>query len=94
MARTLNPSAAPVAYGPVAKALHWTIAALIVVAGILGLLHDSWPKATQAFWINIHAVIGLLILALVAARIWWRLRHAPPDLPPDVGEFSARLSYP
>jgi cytochrome b561 len=94
MARTLNPSTGPVAYGPVAMALHWAIAALIVVAGILGLLHDSWPKATQAFWINIHAVTGLLILALVAARIWWRLRHTPPDLPPDVGEFSARLSYP
>jgi cytochrome b561 len=94
MARTRNPSAGPAAYGPIAMALHWTIAALIVVAGILGLLHDSWPRATQAFWINVHAIVGLSILMLVAARIRWRLRHTPPDLPPDVGEFSARLSYP
>jgi len=81
-------------YGGGAIGLHWTMAALIVVVSVLGLLHDSWPHATQAFWINIHAMVGLAILALVIGRLWWRMAHRPPDLPPHVGEFSRRLSYP
>ena len=44
-----------------AIAIHWVMALLIVGVGILGLLHDSWPKRTQAFWINIHALLGLLV---------------------------------
>jgi cytochrome b561 len=81
-------------YGNGAIGFHWVMVALIVVVGVLGLLHDSWPKSTQDFWINIHAMIGLTVWALVIARLWWRSTHTPPDLPPDVGEFSRRLSYP
>jgi cytochrome b561 len=67
---------------------------LIVCVGVLGLLHDSWPKKSQAFWINTHALCGLLVWLLLIARLWWRIRHAPPALPADVGEFSRRLSGP
>jgi cytochrome b561 len=81
-------------YGNGAIGFHWVMVLLIVVVGVLGLLHDSWPKSTQSFWINIHAMIGLTVWALVIARLWWRRTHTPPDLPPDVGEFSRRLSYP
>ena len=85
---------APARYGSGAIAFHWVMAALIVVVGVLGLLHDSWPKSTQGFWINIHALVGLLVWVLVMARFWWRRTHVPPDLPPDIGEFSRRWSYP
>jgi hypothetical protein len=68
-------------YGRGAIAFHWMVAALVVGVGTLGLLHDSWPKRTQAFWINIHALCGLLLWMLVMARFWWRMRHAPPKLP-------------
>jgi cytochrome b561 len=81
-------------YAGVAIFHHWVMAALIVVVGVLGLLHDSWPRSTQAQWINIHAVIGLVVFVLLILRLAWRLRHRPPDLPPDVGEFSRRTSYP
>ena len=81
-------------YGPVAIALHWAVFLLVVAVGWLGLLHDDWPRATQAFWINIHALLGLLMFALVLTRIAWRRTHTPPDLPPDVGEFSRRRSHP
>jgi hypothetical protein len=36
-----------------AIAFHWTMAVLIVAVGVLGLLHDSWSKGTQAFWISL-----------------------------------------
>jgi len=81
-------------YGSGAIAFHWVMVLLIVVVGILGLLHDSWPKRTQSFWINIHALIGLLVWLLVIARFWWRRRHPPPSLPPGIGALARRLSAP
>jgi cytochrome b561 len=70
------------------------MAVLIIVVGVLGLLHDSWPKETASFWINIHVMLGLLVWILVIARLWWRSQHPPPALSPAAGEFSRRLSGP
>jgi cytochrome b561 len=89
---SLYPGTRAERYGSGAIAFHWCTVLLIVWVGILGLMHDSWPKGTQAFWINMHAQSGLLLWALVVARFWWRTAHAPPPLPPDTGEFSRRLS--
>jgi cytochrome b561 len=76
-----------------AMALHWIMAVLIVVVGVLGLLHDSWPRRSQAFWINAHALIGLLVWVLIVLRLWWRRSHPPPALPPEIGVLPRRLSY-
>jgi len=65
---------------------------LVVIAGILGLLHDSWPKQTQAFWINVHSLIGLSLWLVLVARFVYRLRHSPPTLPAKIGAFSRRFS--
>ena len=89
---SLQPLPAAARYGSGAIAFHWSMFVLVVVVGILGLLHDDWPKQTQAFWINVHAMIGLLLWCLLIARIGWRIRHAPPDLPADVGALSRRSS--
>jgi len=43
------PARAELRYDRVAIALHWIMAALIVVVGVLGLLHDSWPRHSQDF---------------------------------------------
>jgi cytochrome b561 len=56
-------------YRSAAIALHWVIFGLVVVVGVLGLLHDSWPKQTQASWINVHALIGILLWMLLIARL-------------------------
>jgi cytochrome b561 len=81
-------------YDSGAIAFHWTMVVLVVWVGVLGLLHDSWPRRTQTFWINIHALSGLLVWSLLIARFWWRRRHPPPALPPTVGEVSRRFSGP
>lgn len=75
-----------------AIAFHWLMFLLVAVVGTLGLLHDSWPKQTQRFWINIHALLGLLLWFTLMARFWWRSRHQPPPLMESVGEFSRRAS--
>ena len=76
-------------YDLTAIALHWLVLALVVCVGILGLLHDSWPKETQKFWINIHAIFGLALWFTLFARLWWRRGHRPPP-PVETGGALAR----
>lgn len=82
----------PDRYGSGAIAFHWSMFLLVACVGTLGLLHDSWPKQTQAFWINMHAVLGLLLWFTLMARFGWRARHRPPPLMESVGSFSRRAS--
>jgi cytochrome b561 len=89
-----HPASGIACYDNGAIAFHWTMAILIVVVGVLGLLHDSWPKGSSAFWINIHAILGLAVWVLVMARFGWRLTHKVPALPQDCGELSRRFSGP
>jgi cytochrome b561 len=90
----LHVGSGPSRYGLAAIALHWISVLFVVVVGVLGLLHDSWPRQTQGFWINVHAILGLLVWVLAIARISWRRRHPAPALPNDVGRLSHRLSGP
>jgi len=64
----------------------------VVCVGVLGLLHDSWPKQTQRFWINIHALLGLLLWFTLMARLLWRRGHQPPLPMESSGTFSRRTS--
>ena len=79
-------------YGAGAIAFHWVMFVLVIGVGILGLLHDSWSKATQPFWINVHAVCGLVLWLVLLARLRWRARHPPPPPPAEIGELSRRLA--
>src|SRR6202012_4359868 len=81
-------------YRPGAIAFHSTMFGLVVIVGILGLMHDSWPKKTQSFWINVHALIGILLWSVLLARLAYRLRHSPPALPEGLGSVSRTLSSP
>jgi len=71
-------------YGAGAMALHWIIAALIIVQLCLGwymneVLPDHSPAQDRVQ--DIHVTVGLSILILVLVRIGWRLAHRPPPLP-------------
>jgi cytochrome b561 len=79
-------------YGNAAIVFHWSMFALVVCVGILGLLHDSWPnKQSQRFWINIHALMGLGLWLLLFARLGWRLGHSPPPPAASGGPLQRRL---
>ncbi|MCW2315489.1 cytochrome b561 [Rhodoblastus acidophilus] len=75
-------------YTPTAKALHWAMAALIVVAAIIGIygavfLHygvDDAQTALKIQVITLHKNIATTTLFLIALRIVWRLTHQPPEL--------------
>ena len=71
-------------YTRVAIALHWLIG--LAVLGQIGfgfLLDDLAPRGTpaRAATINLHKSIGIVLFVLIAARLLWRLRHAPPAWP-------------
>jgi cytochrome b561 len=89
-----HPLAPGARYRTGAIVLHWTVFVLVVIVGTLGLLHDSWPEQTQAFWINVHALIGILLWLLLLARFGYRLRHTPPALPMGTGALARRYSSP
>lgn len=62
-------------YDAVARALHWSIAGLILVTFALGLTVDDFPRAWKHVVTETHKAIGLAILLLVLFRIVWRLAH-------------------
>jgi cytochrome b561 len=69
-------------YGPVAMALHWLLAAMIVGSLGVGLYMTGLPLSPGRIKLyNWHKWAGVAILLLSALRLLWRLRHAPPPLP-------------
>jgi len=62
-------------YGTTAKTLHWTIVALLIIQYAIGWLMPDvhgGPPGGPMTW---HISVGILILALIAARLAWRLTH-------------------
>lgn len=69
----------PQRYGAIAKALHWTIAVLVIVAWILGTVGEDLPRgAVRDTGEFIHMSAGLAILVLLIIRLIWRLSDPPP----------------
>jgi cytochrome b561 len=70
-------------YDPVARAVHWLVAALAVVVVALGLAIPGAPRETDSreLLMLLHRSVGLSILALMLFRALWRLGHKPPPLP-------------
>lgn len=88
--------AAVIRYSPVAIALHWAIAALIILTVPLGFYGARVDGTTAQLATNTHKSIGLSILALTLFRIAWRLSHPVPPLPQTMGwviRISARLTH-
>src|SRR4051812_13930481 len=82
-------------YGPVARVVHWTVAALAFVAVGLG-----WAMTTAArggdsreLLLFLHRSVGLLILGLMAFRIVWRLTHPPPPFPSGFPRIEAAAAH-
>lgn len=82
--------------GSVAQVLHWTTALLVVVLlgmGKMDLLAADHP-ASAGFMS--HGSLGVLVLALVAARLLWRLVSPALDLPATmtrIGRITARVMH-
>ena len=79
----------PPRYDRVAIALHWVVAILIAAVGAVGLMFDNVLHPAKAFWLNLHAIFGLVLFGFILARTTWRLTHPAPALPPGTSMITA-----
>lgn len=67
--------------------LHWLIG--LAVAGNIAIaeLTEDLAKPERKEWMGLHMSLGIVILLLTVARIWWRLRHRPPAMDPAIARW-------
>ncbi len=84
-------------YGIVAKSFHWIL--FLLIAGLIGfgLYMTSQTFTPEIFTLyKWHKTIGVLVLALVVARVVWRFVSPPPPLPantPPLERWAAHLTH-
>jgi cytochrome b561 len=98
----------PLVYSPVARALHWSIAALVLVTLPIGFImvdrEDAADKiadqaAKTAFeavtnqMFSWHKAIGVAILLLMIGRWIYRLMHGAPRSEPTLAAWEKGLSH-
>lgn len=85
----------PVAYDPVARALHWLIAGLAVIVVTIGWAMPDTPRNTPSreLLYLLHRSLGLCILVAMLFRAWWRRRRPPPPLPATLARLEAWMAH-
>jgi cytochrome b561 len=79
-------------YDVIAIALHLSVAGLVVVAFLLGLAVDTFPKEDAARVIDMHALIGLAVLVLAIGRLFWRMAHPAPEFPATISTLDRNVA--
>lgn len=79
-------------YSRVAIALHWTVAALILLNFPIGFFNEGIESRFGVSTMWLHKSIGLTVLLLSIGRLGWRLFHRPPPLPETVARWRASVS--
>jgi cytochrome b561 len=81
-------------YSPVAIALHWLVALLVIAAFTLGVTMVEMPGVTptKLRYFNYHKWIGVTVLALAVIRLLWRLSHPAPTLPASIPEWQRKIA--
>jgi len=84
-------------YTAVAQALHWIIAALIVVQFTLAWTADDLPLGMHKLALLArHKSFGMTVLVLAILRLGWRLFNPAPPLPGGMSKieiFVARATH-
>ena len=77
-------------YGAVARALHWLMAALLILQWFSG-------EESKAFGgMGFHFSLGLTLMLLVLVRLGWRVTHPappPPERSPNWERAIARVTH-
>ncbi|QVM93336.1 cytochrome b [Pseudomonas entomophila] len=71
----------PVAFHPLARLLHWLMAALILAMLFIGVAMVGDLSPRHPLLVELHKATGLALLALVVLRIALRLTLPHPPLP-------------
>ncbi len=76
-------------FGVLARWLHWSMALLIVGMVFVGAAMSDSVASWQPTAVKLHKWLGLTLLALVLIRLWNRVRHRAPALPPALPALQA-----
>ncbi|GHH47980.1 cytochrome b [[Pseudomonas] boreopolis] len=80
-------------WGGVSQLLHWLIALLILLLGIVGLTMGDLPKTPKYFWVyTAHKSLGITVLALAVVRLAWRLYAGAPRPEPGTPGWQERIA--
>jgi len=75
-------------YGAMPQALHWLTVLLVALVWALGRFDEVLPKGEpRDVALFVHISAGVAILALLVARVTWRLVDPSPQ--PEATEFGA-----
>jgi cytochrome b561 len=84
-------------WGSLAQFFHWTIVALIIVQGAVGLIMVELPRKPNIIPIySLHKSIGMTVLLLAVLRLAWRAldaHPADPDGMPRAQVIAARAGH-
>lgn len=82
-------------YGWVARMLHWSIAILFLSLIPMGIFASIIPEDTpyrNAYYV-VHKTLGVIVLALVIARIIWHRISPPPALEPSLKPTEKKAAH-
>ena len=78
---------------PIAKGLHWLMAALLLGLLALGLYMTDLPLSPEKLLLySWHKWLGVSAFLLLWCRLLWRLTHRAPAAPEGVSAGMARLA--
>jgi len=83
-------------YTGAAVAIHWLLALALIGEIAFGFMVDSLAQRgtpARSMVVNLHKSTGLVLGVLVAARLLWRLRHAPPPWPESMTPGQRRAAH-
>lgn len=75
-----------------ARALHWTMAAMIVAMLFIGVAMVT-SVAHYHTLVALHRPLGIGILVLAVLRLINRWRHQPPELPSDLPGWQRQAAH-
>lgn len=84
-------------YDGVARFLHWSIAALVLLQFVTGFSWGFFERGSEMrfYLFRTHIMLGSTILFLACVRLGWRLTHRAPPLPamPAATALAARMTH-
>jgi len=82
---TSTAGARPTTYTPMARFLHWLIAAIILIIIPMGIVMANMELGkTGDVLFDIHRSLGFILLPLAIWRLVYRFMHPVPALPADL----------
>ena len=80
-------------YSGVAMALHWLMAILIIFNLASAKLTEGLSRDIRGLLMYQHRALGVVLLALILWRLYWRLTHKVPPLPAHTTPLSALAAH-